>query len=232
VAPVRLVPERFPLRWTVAGACVVAGVLGLVDAVASNTIALDHATETALFAGRGSALRTLAQRFTVAGSAPAIMLAGLVASAVLWLRYRDRLLAAWCAATPVATLVAELLLKNIVRRGPPTEKVQYVEPVNSWFSELFQPGKYSFPSGHAALSAAFATMVALLAWQLLRGWHRSFAVVACAAFAVLVALSRVVLGVHFLTDVVAGLAVGVAVALAGSRGLDLVRGYRSPQEQQ
>lgn len=228
---VRLVPERFPLWWTVAGACVVAGVLGVVNAVASNTIALDRAAETALFAERGSALRTFTQRFTVAGSAPAIMLAGLVASVVLWLRYRDALLAAWCAATPVATLVAEVLVKNVVRRGPPTEKVQYVEPVNSWFSELFQPGKYSFPSGHAALSAAFATVAALLAWQLLRGWRRSFAIVVCAGFAVLVALGRVVLGVHFLTDVVAGLAVGVAVALASSRGLDRLRGYRSTQEQ-
>jgi membrane-associated phospholipid phosphatase len=229
---VRLVPERFPLRWTVAGACLVAGVLGLINALASKTIALDRAAATALFKGHGSALRTFMQRFTVAGSAPAIMLAGVVASLVLWLRYRDRLLAAWFAATPVAALVAEVLLKNVVRRGPPTEKVQYVEPVNSWFSELFQPGRYSFPSGHAVLSAAFATLAALLAWQVLRGWHRSFAVIVCAGFAVLVALSRVVLGVHFLTDVIAGLAVGVAVALAGSRGLDLLRGYRSPQHEQ
>jgi len=227
---VRLVPERFPLRWTVAGACLVAGVLGLVNALASNTIALDRAAATALFAGRGSALRTVTQRFTVAGSAPAIMLAGVVGSVVLWLRYRDRLLALWCAAIPVAALVAEILVKNVVRRGPPAEKVQYVEPVNSRFSELFQPGRYSFPSGHAVLSAALATMVALLAWQLLRGWRRSFAVGVCAAFAVLVALSRVVLGVHFLTDVVAGVAVGIAVALAGSRGLDLLRGYRSPEQ--
>ena len=89
----RLVPERFPLRWTVAGTCLVAGVLGLVNALASTTIALDRAAATALFAGRGSALRTFMQRFTVAGSAPAIMLAGVVGSVVLWLRYRDRLLA-------------------------------------------------------------------------------------------------------------------------------------------
>ena len=225
----RLVPERFPLRWTVAGACLVAGVLGLVNALASNTIALDRAAATALFAGPGSALRTFTQRFTVAGSAPAIMLAGAVGAVVLWLRYRDRLLALWCAATPAVALIAEILVKNIVRRGPPTERVQYVEPVNSWFSELFQPGRYSFPSGHATLSAALATMVALLAWQLLRGGRRRFAVVVCAAFAVVVALSRVVLGVHFLTDVVAGVAVGIAVALASSRGLDLLRGYRSPE---
>ena len=230
MAPVRLVPGRFPLRWSVAGACLVAGVLGLVNALASHTIGLDRAAETALFAGRGSALRTFTQRFTVAGSAPAIMLAGVVGSVLLWLRYRDRLLALWCVSTPVAALVAEILVKNVVRRGPPTEKVQYVEPVNSWFSQLFQPGRYSFPSGHATLSAALATMVALLAWQLLRGGRRVFAVVVCAAFAVLVALSRVVLGVHFLTDAIAGVAVGVAVALASSRGLDLLRRYRSPEQ--
>ena len=134
------------------------------------------------------------------------------------------------AALPGRRVLAAMVPFNVVRRGPPAEKVQYVEPVNSRFSELFQPGRYSFPSGHAVLSAALAAMVALLAWQLLRGWRRSFAVVVCAGFAVLVALSRVVLGVHFLTDVVAGVAVGIAVALAGSRGLDLLRGYRSPEQ--
>jgi undecaprenyl-diphosphatase len=228
---VRLVPERFPLWATVAGAGFVAGTLGLVNALASHTIALDRSAHTALFAGRGSALRTFTQRFTVAGSAPVVAIAGIVAAVAVWLRYRDRLLATWCAAVPVLALVAEVLLKNIVRRGPPTEKVQYVEPVNSWFSELFQPGKYSFPSGHATLSAAFATVVALLAWQALRGWRRSAAVLVCATFAILVALSRAVLGVHFLTDIVAGLTLGVAVALAGSRGLDLLRGYRSREQQ-
>ena len=116
------------------------------------------------------------------------------------------------------------------KKYDPYHKEAMEKLMNSWFSQLFQPGRYSFPSGHATLSAAFATMMALLAWQLLRGGRRSVAVVVCGAFAVLVALSRVVLGVHFLTDVVAGVAVGIAVALASSRGLDLLRGYRSPEQ--
>jgi membrane-associated phospholipid phosphatase len=231
MTPARLIPERFPLWSTVAGACLVAGVLGLVNALASDTIAVDRRVETALFAAQGTVLRTFTQRCTVAGSASAIVIVSIATALVLWRRRRDPLLAAWCAATPIVALIAEVLLKNVVRRGPPVEKVQYVEPVNSWLSELLQPGKYSFPSGHATLSAAFATLMALLAWQWLAGWRRPFAVVVCATFAIGVAISRVVLGVHFLTDVVGGLAVGVAVALAGSRGLDLLRGYRSGEEQ-
>jgi membrane-associated phospholipid phosphatase len=66
----------------------------------------------------------------------------------------------------------------------------------------------SFPSGHASLAAAFFAAVALLLSQ--RGGKTLTAVAGGVAvmIAVAVALSRVLLDVHWLTDVVAGLAVG------------------------
>lgn len=69
---------------------------------------------------------------------------------------------------------------------------------------------FSFPSGHAMVAAAFYLFIGYLAWQILRGRMR----IVCAAFLVLVALliglSRLYLGVHYLTDVVAGYIAGVA----------------------
>jgi len=224
----RLVPERFPAWWVVAGGCAVTAVLGLVNVVASSTTVVDRRAQTALFAQRNTVLRTTTQRLTVAGAAPVVIGAGVVIALLVWLRARDRVVAAWYAAAAPLALAAEVAVKNVVRRGPPAEKVQYAEPVNSWFADLFQPGKYSFPSGHATLSAALATVLALLAWQRLEGWQRVAALSACAAFAILIAVSRVVLGVHFLSDVVAGLALGTAIGVAGSRSADRLRGYRSP----
>ena len=67
------------------------------------------------------------------------------------------------------------------------------------------PATYSFPSGHAAVSFACATVLALavprLRWPLY-------------GLATLIAFSRVYVGVHFPFDVLAGAAIGVAVAIA------------------
>jgi diacylglycerol kinase family enzyme/membrane-associated phospholipid phosphatase len=68
------------------------------------------------------------------------------------------------------------------------------------------PTSASFPSGHSASAAAFATGVALES-------PRAGAAVAPAALAV--AYSRLHTGAHWLSDVIGGLAIGAGVALAG-----------------
>jgi membrane-associated phospholipid phosphatase len=68
----------------------------------------------------------------------------------------------------------------------------------------------SFPSGHSSTAAALWAAVGLIAWRWLG--RRSLAPLAgvAVAFAVGVAASRVLLDVHWLTDVIAGLALGWA----------------------
>lgn len=68
----------------------------------------------------------------------------------------------------------------------------------------------SFPSGHALGAAALWGSVAVLAGGRLR---RAGRLALAAVVPVVVAASRVVLGVHFVTDVVAGLVLGWATAL-------------------
>src|SRR4029077_18389318 len=66
----------------------------------------------------------------------------------------------------------------------------------------------SFPSGHAATAAATFAAVALLLGRGRSHRTKAFLVAATAAIAVAVATTRVMLGVHWLTDVIAGLAMG------------------------
>ena len=70
---------------------------------------------------------------------------------------------------------------------------------------------YSFPSGHAAGSTVFWGFACVLAWSWLarRSLRRVLAVIA-PVMVVLTCLSRVYLGAHYLTDVVAGVCEGVA----------------------
>lgn len=71
---------------------------------------------------------------------------------------------------------------------------------------------YSFPSGHAAAATAtFSTLAFLVARR--SGLRRAFAVgMAAAALIVLVDFSRLYLGVHYLSDVLAGTAFGLSWA--------------------
>lgn len=66
---------------------------------------------------------------------------------------------------------------------------------------------YSFPSGHAMGSMTLACVLVLLAWHTRWRWP---AVAVMAPFVVLVGLSRVYLGVHYPSDILAGWAVAMA----------------------
>lgn len=94
-------------------------------------------------------------------------------------------------------------LKSIFDRPRPEAVFHAVEVVNS-----------SFPSGHAMLSAGvYLTLGALASRFSQRMRIRVFALGAAIVISVLVGLSRVFLGVHWPSDVLAGWCVGAAWAL-------------------
>jgi len=68
----------------------------------------------------------------------------------------------------------------------------------------------SFPSGHSATAAAFYAAVALIVGRSLRRPMRQFVIAAAVAIAVAVAASRVLLDLHWLSDVIGGLSLGWA----------------------
>jgi len=74
---------------------------------------------------------------------------------------------------------------------------------------------WSFPSGHATMSAVvFLTMGALVATTHPKRSERAYILSAATLLTALVGLSRVALGVHWATDVLAGWAFGSAWAIA------------------
>jgi membrane-associated phospholipid phosphatase len=72
----------------------------------------------------------------------------------------------------------------------------------------------SFPSGHSSGIATLVTVALVLAWPLLTVVARRRCLVAGVAVVVVVGLSRMWLGVHYLTDVLGGWSLGVAWSLA------------------
>src|ERR1700728_1196017 len=87
-------------------------------------------------------------------------------------------------------------LKRTSRRKRPCE----IEP-HCWAS-ILPPDKYSFPSGHSITAFAVAISV---------GCFYPYLLECLLLAALLIAVSRIVLGMHFLSDVLAGIALGIGL---------------------
>jgi membrane-associated phospholipid phosphatase len=130
----------------------------------------------------------------------------MLAAAVLlamWRLYRkDRAAAVSLAVVPLGELL-NLGLKRLIQRHRPVVP----EP-------LVHLSTYSFPSGHAVASTLFYGAVCALVLQRVqsRAW-RITAVAGAVSMVLLVAFSRVYLGAHYTSDVLAGIAVGVACVM-------------------
>jgi len=101
-----------------------------------------------------------------------------------------------------AALVAILVfrrLKIISRRPRPC----HIEP-HCW-AVLTPPDQFSFPSGHTMTSFAIAISIGSFYPQYQPG---------LLAMAATIALSRIILGMHFLTDVLAGALLGIGIGYA------------------
>jgi membrane-associated phospholipid phosphatase len=105
------------------------------------------------------------------------------------------------AVAVAGALVINTVVKNAVGRPRPAPPIS-IEHVGGW----------SFPSGHAMAAAAVATvLIAVVPWP--RGRNRIAVVTFVVILVAAVAASRLALGVHYVTDVIGGLALGVCWSL-------------------
>ncbi len=153
------------------------------------------------------------------------VVAGLLAGWILIeRRYR------WAAYLIVTTGGGALLL---------TELKRYFERARPVLAEqLRRAHGYSFPSGHAMGSTVVIGALTYLAIRVLPHWKQKAAAIAFAiTFVIAVAASRVYLGVHWLSDIGAGIAGGLlwvmttTLGYETSRRIRLIRALRARRDQ-
>lgn len=119
---------------------------------------------------------------------------------LLLLFKKTRKIGFMCAVALLASLVLNnLILKNLIARARPYDMIQGLKIL------VEAPTDFSFPSGHTASSFAAATVLFLTV-------PKKYGILAL-VLAALMGFSRLYIGVHYPTDVLAGLISGVLIAL-------------------
>jgi undecaprenyl-diphosphatase len=142
------------------------------------------------------------------GSAPAVWTIAAIGVPVL--RRRRVVLTAWAAAF-VGAAILEKVLKQVIQRPRPPADISHVDSES-----------YSFPSGHALKGLVCYAILAYVIGRLadLEGPRRIAVYVAAGALIAVIGWSRVYLGAHYPSDVVAGFVVAIAwvsICLVGVR---------------
>jgi len=203
------VPETPPASRVVARRRVLVLVALVTAPLALFTAVAEDVYEKEVFSWDSSVLRLAAEQrsgplnasfavVTQLGSTPVMTAAAGLLMLYLALRRRPRDTLFVGVAVGGAALL-NVVVKDLFRRPRP-----------DLFHPLAHAGGFAFPSGHTMSSMALAIAVIALTWHTRRRWP---ALAAAIVFALLVGVSRVYLGVHYPSDVVAGWALSLALVL-------------------
>lgn len=175
---------------------------------------LDRALLLLVHSGPNPELTRAARWLTEMGGFRILIPATAIGSLILLLRRQWRSAIALVVITLAGRLFIEWL-KIVTQRVRPEEQVH-----------LVQVESLSFPSGHAGNATIVWLCLAFLLPQSLRG--RIIAIWSAVWLALAIGLSRVMLGVHWPSDVIAGWALGLfwTIALLRLSGHDVTEGTR------
>lgn len=163
-----------------------------------DTARFDSAVMSAIHQHSSAALTTIMKALTMVGSSVVMTPLAILVLAVCYFRREFHALKT-LAATFMGALLLEATLKPAFHRPRPIP-----------FFDLPTPASFSFPSGHALFSFCFfAGIAAVLSPRLARVGEKMALWFVAVVMILGIGLSRIYLGVHYPSDVLAGYAAGV-----------------------
>jgi undecaprenyl-diphosphatase len=145
--------------------------------------------------------------FDTYGSSEMLLGVAVIVALVWLLRVRPSLLPLAIPVSLCVNAVVVAVLKDVVARGRPDMSQRLVEATTA-----------SLPSGHTASAAALVASIVTVRSLLPRGARQWTAVdIALIVFAFVAGVARLVLGVHWLSDVVVGWFIGAIIGVVITR---------------
>ena len=192
-------PAGLPLTLAIIAAAYLAALFsGLTEDIldAEGISLIDNAVNAAFGPWRVEPLVSASLWITALGSSPSVISAVIIATAFLWSERRLHIVVPlW--VTSFGALATTSLGKFLIGRHRPEMTID----VTAMYS--------SFPSGHATAAMAVYGFIAYALARALPGVRERFEVSYwIAVLILLIGFSRIVLGVHYLTDVIGGFLVG------------------------
>ncbi len=134
---------------------------------------------------------------------------GVLALCILLLRFRPKL-CFWYLFTYGFVLLTVRIVKGVVERVRPFNATDTILNLGDTTTD------FSFPSGHAACATAIAIFLGYFLFQYFKSKKARVGIVVClTAYVALVCLSRMYLGKHYLTDLIAGVLISAVICVLG-----------------
>lgn len=138
--------------------------------------------------------------FTHLGSFYSLAFLAIVGVVLMWFVIKNKRQSAFYAGTFAIVCIANFVIKQIVKRVRP-EHLMIIEETG-----------FSFPSGHAMMTFAFFALAIHFVWKLIKNKPLKITLISIfSATIALIGFSRIYLGVHYLTDIIAGFLISFVI---------------------
>jgi undecaprenyl-diphosphatase len=158
-------------------------------------------------------LNWVAKAFTTMGAVTYIVLFALIGVALIFFKRTRRLGFAIVFAVIIGTIITNVIVKPMFLRIRPYNTLQHIQEYFGWYTNagMLSENDYSFPSGHTTAAMEIAMALCLCH---ARDGKKKIAWI-FPVIALLTGCSRIYLMVHYASDVIGGVIIGVIAGVAG-----------------
>jgi undecaprenyl-diphosphatase len=198
----KIAPPKTDGNFIVKRAAVFYWLIGIVIAAIAIVIAFhfDDTVRDFIAQHQNPTMRNLMRNVSFFGDWPSHLVVGLLLLGIAWQRHSKkwmRIFLSMLVAMAIAG-VAGTVIKRTIPRARPSVKTEL-----RWGGPRFSTKYHAFPSGHVVASTAFFGVLV---------FARRRVGLACLSIPVLIGLSRMYLGAHYLSDVVCAAVLGILCA--------------------
>lgn len=182
-------------KWIVCGIGILIFATIVVMLLTNNVTSLDNSIYNIIISSKSDAMTMFMTVITMMCNTEFII----VATLLLVLLIKNKKIGGMIASNVVLCSVINTIIKHIFLRPRPVG------------IKLIEQGGYSFPSGHSMMAVAFYGLLIYIIWN--TKWKnvwKIFTTTLLVILILLIGISRIYVGVHFASDVIAGLSISLS----------------------